>query len=662
MQTRGSKTLFSATDLVGFLECEHLTTLALTDLVTPLPHAEDDESAVLLQDKGFAHESAFLASLKAKGLRVAEIQAKGEPEDLARDTEKAMEEGYDVIFQATFLSGPLYGRADFLRRVELPSKLGAHSYEVLDTKLARSAKATFVVQLCFYSALLADAQGIEPKMMHLLLGDGSERNFRVANYSRYFRQMRERLLAFVAGQPNATYPARCPHCPVCLWRDLCDERWRKDDHLNQVAGITRNQIERLQTAGARPLEALAGLNGAAKVPKIQPETMEKLRSQASLQFAYRQTGGRRVKVLELDPDGRRGFCRLPKPDAGDVFFDMEGDPFEDQGLEYLFGLRFVDGEEDCFKAFWAHHRAEEGRAFERLMDFLAERMRHFPNMHIYHYAHYEPSALKRLMCLHGTGEAQVDDLLRRGKLVDLYKVVSESVRTSEPGYSLKDIEVFYMPPREGEVQTAAASMVHYERWRMTGDAAELEKIRTYNEDDCRSTHLLRDWLLSYRPAGLAWYSGEAQPEGGEDQRAVSQKTIETEDALARYREELLGGLLDDRTTWSADEHMRELVFQLLDFHRRAAKPEWWAMFARQDMSEEELVEDIECLGGLRQVPEKPPVPIKQSLVYTFTFPEQETKLRAGKDCHRADTTERLGKSWCSMNRHERSRSRSRQSA
>jgi uncharacterized protein len=263
-------------------------------------------------------------------------------------------------------------------------------------------------------------------------------------------------------------------------------------------------------------------------------------------------------------------------------------------------------------------------------------------MHVYHYAHYEPSALKRLMSLHGTREAEVDDLLRRGKFVDLYKVVREAMRTSAPGYSLKDIETFYMPPREGEVKTAAASIVHYERWRTTRDEAELEKIRRYNEDDCRSTHLLRDWLLERRPARLLWYSGEKQTGDGAAKPTVSERMAQIEEALAQYRGALLDELPEDRAAWSADERLRELVFQLLDFHRREAKPQWWAMFARQDMTDDELIDDIETLGGLRQVKETPPVPVKRSLVYTFSFPEQETKLRAGDNCHRTDTTKLLG--------------------
>ena len=184
-----------------------------------------------------------------------------------------------------------------------------------------------------------------------------------------------------------------------------------------------------------------------------------------------------LALQDADPEGRRGFFRLPQPDAGDVFFDMEGDPFEAGRLEYLFGIHYLKNGAARFHAFWAHDRAGEKRAFEALMDFLAARIARYPAMHVYHYADYEPTALKRLMSLHGTREAQVNDLLRQGKLVDLYKVVKEALRVS------------------GEVRTAGASIVQYERWRETGDPAILEAIARCNEDDCRSTQLLRDRLL-----------------------------------------------------------------------------------------------------------------------------------------------------------------------
>ncbi len=269
-----------------------------------------------------------------------------------------------------------------------------------------------------------------------------------------------------------------------------------------------------------------------------------------------------------------------------------------------------------------------------------ERLKRFPELHIYHYASYEESALKRLMSFHGVCEAEVDQLLRSDRLVDLYKVVREALLVSEPRYSIKNLETFYMDKRSGEVTNAGASIVYYERWKESCEPSLLEQIRAYNEDDCRSTLLLRNWLIDIRPPGLPWFSGAGQGDAGEEQ---SQRVHETEDQLADYRARLLGTLPADRERWGPEDQLRELVFQFLDFHRRAAKPEWWAMFARREMTEDELIDDPECIGALEAVPEHPPETVKRSVVYTFRYPPQELKLGVGDDCLRSDTLERAGR-------------------
>ena len=110
-----------------------------------------------------------------------------------------------------------------------------------------------------------------------------------------------------------------------------------------------------------------------------------------------------------------------------------------------------------------------------------------PGAHIYHYASYEESALKRLAMLHGTREIEVDNILRRHKLVDLYKVVREAVRISEPRYSIKNVEAFYLDEaRSGRVTTAGDSIIIYERFRRLGNKALLDEIEAYNKVDCQS--------------------------------------------------------------------------------------------------------------------------------------------------------------------------------
>jgi predicted RecB family nuclease len=652
MQLQNGALLFSASDLVHFLECEHLTALDLLHSSGELPAAQKtelDESAALIARKGNEHERAYLDRLRADGRIVVDIAADGGSTDekVAR-TIAAMQSGVDVIYQATLRDGQLFGHADFLLRVDgEASVLGTWGYEVADTKLARTPKAKFLVQLAFYSRLLAIAQGVEPRRMHVVLGDQTQRSFRGADYMHYFNALlarfRTRITALVAGETARTYGLPCGYCDLCHWRERCKAQLVADDHLCQVANIRRTQWVKLQEASINTLAKLAGLAADAIVPRLHQDTFVKLQSQAALQVYARRTGERKYLVLPLDPDARRGFFRMPCKDPGDMFFDMEGDPLEIGGLEYLFGVGFFQDGDWTFKPFWAHSRSEERVAFQQFMDFVTQRRRVYPDAHIYHYASYEESALKRLSSLHATREVEVDNLLRQGALVDLYKVVREGLRISEPSYSIKYVEHFYRPAREGDVQNAGASIVYYERWRETQDGRLLQDIEDYNRDDVDSTLQLRDWLLTLRPVGVPWKAHPVLAEAGETgSGGQPTKTQLAEQRLIPYRERLVDVLPSNQATWTVANHASELAWQLLDFHRRAEKPGWWELFTRMDMTEEELLEDPECLAGLVADPTNPPELVKKSTVYTYLAPEQETKLSDGDSCTRTDTAESLG--------------------
>jgi uncharacterized protein len=630
--------LYSASDLSNFLDCEHLTTLDRLNLDNPLPVTEDDEEALLLQSRGIAHEKAYLEHLKASVSSFVEITDEEGMDGAMARTRAAMVDGVDMIYQAALADGAFVGHADFLKRVPLPSALGDYGYEVIDTKLSRAAKARYIVQLCFYSGLVAAVQQREPAMMHLVFGDRREEGFRYADYSRYFLTLKRRFVARMAEGAGETYPERCEHCDFCRWRGLCEERWLRDDHLNQVAGVGRSQIRKLRECGIDTLEKLARTEETTRVPGMAAETLLKLHRQAALQLKKRITGENQHELLPVEAERTRGFARLPKPDPGDIFFDLEGDPFEEDGLDYLFGIYYFQGKKPVFAPIWGHTRTEEKAAFELFMDFLAERLRTYPKAHIYHYAGYEQEALKRMMCLHGVREAEVDNLLRMGRLVDLYRIVREAVRLSEPRYSLKNVEHFYLEARTGEVKDAGASVVYYERWKETQDPELLARIADYNCDDVRSTYELRQWLLSLKPAGVPWY----EPSGDNETKPADITALtEVEQRLLDYRGLLLADVPEEADEWTDDDALRALTFQLLDFHRRADKPVWWALFARAEMSEEDLIEDVEAIGAMTQDPRRPPRSEKKSFFYTYRYPEQETKLKSGDASVRTDTLTNL---------------------
>lgn len=630
MHSRKGTTLFSASDLVNFMGCAHATVLDLRQMIAPVALPADDDHAVLLQQKGIEHEVAFLERLKAEGKTVVEIVGDDDIDAKSARTREALRDGKDVIYQGAFLEGPWQGYSDFLLKVPLPSALGDYSYEVADTKLARSAKPKHLIQMCIYSDILAREQGVPPERMHVALGDGTIATVRVDAVIHYFQFARERFLEFASAPPEISAGSPCGHCTFCRWATACDAEWQAADHLSIVAGLTRGQAEALRASGVPDLGALAVLPVGTRIDSVQPETLWRLREQARLQAHQRRTGERVVE--QLIPGPGRGLARLPQPSDGDMFFDMEGDPLFDGGLEYLFGIVTVDGGEERFHEFWAHDRDEERAAFQAAVDFMVDRLASHPDAHIYHYASYEESALKRLAMLHGTRENAVDDFLRGHRLVDLYRVVREAIRTSEPAYSIKNMEKFYLgAAREGEVTTAGDSIVMYERWRRTGDDQLLADIGEYNRVDCSSTLMCRDWLAGMRAPDAPWFTPppEEAARGGTDERN------EAERLAAEMADALLAGE-------HAGVAWRQLLVDLLEFHRRESKPAWWAVFSRQDLPHADLLEDAECLAGLLPHPEAPPRAEKRSTIHTFTFPAQDFKLKAGDSPRRAGTLEPAG--------------------
>lgn len=630
MQKRGERRLYSASDLVNFMGCMHATVLDIRQLDDPVELAPDDEQAKLLQEKGIEHELAYLERLRCEGLSVIEIDGDGGIEEKAERTRAALREGADVIYQGAFLEGPWQGYSDFLLKVDRPSDLGDYSYEVADTKLARTAKPKHVMQMCVYCDILTREQGVAPEFMHVVLGDGGIARMKVDEAIHYFENARDRFLDLTRSAPQDSSGSPCGHCTFCRWSTTCDEEWERADDLSIVAGLSRGQAMALRAAGIQDLVALGALDPAVRVEGVQPATLSRLREQARLQAGYRATGERVCELLEAEAG--RGLARLPRPSAGDMFFDMEGDPLFEGGLEYLFGIITIEDSAECFHEFWAHDRDDERRAFQHAVDFMIDRLRHFPDAHIYHYASYEETALKRLAMLHGTREAEVDDLLRQHRLVDLYKVVREAIRTSEPRYSIKNMEKFYMAAaREGEVTTAGDSIVIYERWRRIGGDGLLAQIGEYNRSDCSSTLHCRDWLVGMRDPAAPWFEVPAS----EDSTGAAEERSEIERRVVEMAAALLAGP-------EAEKQWRQLVVDLLEFHRRESKPDWWAVFSRQDLGHAELVEDAECLSGLMPDPASPPRPDKRSMIHTFTFPPQDFKLKVGDKPKRAGSLEAAG--------------------
>lgn len=666
MQVYKGTILYSATDLNNFLACRYLTALDLDvlreGLARPLPFAGQRE---LLGQLGDKHERQHLAALRSQGLDVAEITGHATLEEAAEATVAAMRAGRDVIYQATFLDGEWMGRADFLRK--LPGKrdggLWDWHYEVEDTKLARHTEAYFLLQLCYYSEHVAGIQGVVPEYVYVVLGDGLRRGFRHDDYAAYYRRVKMEFLRHAGGGTKMLYPLPVRHCNLCDWSEDCRRRWRADDHLTLVANLTGLQRERLNDAGVTTLAQLAVASDERRPPKMERSTFDKLRRQARLQLAQREAdaaGAAAVppEFLPHEPEDwlRKGFALLPPPCEHDLYFDMEGDPYYDvnTSLEYLFGVYAADVAE--YRAFWGcdrtqrpvYDRLSEKRAFEEFVDFVTERRRQFPDMHVYHYAPYEKTKLQELSVRHASREDEIDSMLRDGVLVDLYTVVRQSIVVGQPSYSIKNLELYFGKRGEAGVKSGDQSILQFEQW-LAGrndigarDDALLDDLQKYNEFDCVSTHRLHRWLLDLRercqretgriiPFRVA-DDEEEKPKGPDSYQEIK-------DALrARIPEDF-----DPEDADSATPEVRRfwLVLQMLEYHWREKKPVLWLFHDRcetylEDSSD--LLDDAEVLVGMTLVGTEPE---KRSVLETYRAPQQEFKVDEG-DCYAPRSKARVG--------------------
>jgi uncharacterized protein len=624
--------MFSATDIASFLACPHTATLDRAESKNEITKPFFKDAAVdLLRKLGLEHEQRYLRELAEKdGLAVAQINVNGRWEDAVAETVRALREGVDAVYQATFLDAPWGGRSDFLVRVNKPSTLGSWSYEVVETKLARSTKATALVQLCFYSDLLSRIQGVEPQWMHVVLGGAATpERFQVQRYIAYFRKVRSEFEKAWKLEPD-TYPEPSEYCEVCSWFLLCDTRRREDDHPSLVAGISRNQRKALAERDVNTVAALAklALPPTPKIERIGDAALLRIREQARLQVQGREEG-RLVYELIDDAEEGKGLAMLPLPSPADLFLDLEANPYVlDEGLEYLIGmvtLPATSGGEPIYESLWALSRSEERKAFETFIGKVMERWRRNPDMHVYHYAPYEPTAIKRLVGRHGKYVDEVDELLRAGVFVDLYRAVRQGIRASVESYSIKRLEPLYGFARAVALRDANVALQSFEAAMALGNGQEeigglLKTVEGYNKDDCISALRLRDWLEDRRKE-LEAKRGSTLPrptiQSGAPSEKLSARLQEVRAVMAR----LLAPLPADEAAWTDEHRACWLLAQMLEWHRREEKSAWWEYFRLCELSDDELQEDRNALGGLMYVGVVDHV--KRSIVHRYSFPPQD---------------------------------------
>lgn len=559
---------------------------------------------------GVGHEARIVEELKEQGLAVVTLDRprlhdRSAVEEAERATLAALDSGADVVVQAALAGDdgvPFVGFADFLAR--RPDG----RWRVQDSKLARSAKVTALLQLAAYAQRLVELGVAVDDEVDLILGDRTVSTHRLADIAPMYRLRRARLVDMIVKHLAASQPARwndsrytqCGVCPDCT----AEIEANRDMWL--VYSLSVSQRQRLRKAGLQTIDDVAEWRPGSETGGVPARTMEKLSRQAQLQIA---SEGQADPVFEVaDPTA---LHLLPEPSPGDLFFDFEGDPLWTPdgvtwGLDYLFGIADAGG---TFTPLWAHDMAQEQKALLDFLDLVEDKRREHPGMHIYHYAPYERTHLLSIAQRHGVGEDRVDDLLRQGVLIDLYATVSKSLVLGLRSYSIKKLEALHMAgaeEREGvasggdSINAYAQAMELRDEGRTVEAQARLDDIEQYNEYDCISTLKLRDWLRALAAQHLA--SAGSTPEesttGPEvskpesDAARARREKNEADDAQRNQLEAELEDLAGDPFATDRTDTQRAwgMARAALRYHEREEKGFWWEHFARLEQARDEWAE------------------------------------------------------------------------
>ena len=506
-----------------------------------------------------------------------------------------MDSGHEIIFQMPFIYDGVRGIADFLEKTK---KNGKVVYEPVDSKLARAgAKQGHLLQLLFYTEAVEDLTGERPENIHVELGSGLRESFRVSDYWWYWKRLRDQLKQAVENDLTAdTKPEKCSHCGICefYWEE-CRPEWRANDSLVFLSGVRKTHQEALSQVGIETLTGFAAIPESYlseiseenfdeeseqafqeaidvwakksgnnldeihsewkvnknRLPEIEINQLVKLWRQARLQVISAQTKEIPThffseqemleKMIEREKAKRsESLLHLPETNEHDIYLDFEGHPFWqiEEGIIFLFGyLEKKDGEWE-YVQLWSHDKTTEKEKATKLVEFLHDRYKTHPEMHIYHYNHTERALLSDLMndgdptssivsiLGHNFEDSppekqRLDELVDDGIFVDLLAVVRNSLQAGTESYSLKEMELLAGFTRnqrdrkdttgqdgdvkeDGNIDKGAGAVFEFELYTnadlygIEKDEDRLKRIADYNKDDVEATRQLHEWLINKR--------------------------------------------------------------------------------------------------------------------------------------------------------------------
>ncbi|WP_454200082.1 AAA domain-containing protein [Nocardia sp. Marseille-Q1738] len=502
------------------------------------------------------------------------------------DTVAALRAGAHVVHGATFFDGRFHSSCDFLVRAEHRVRYTVHG--AASTTADRVGAA---LELAACAAALDRSGALTAPFVRLHLGEESVAQA-LSGLLPVYRARRRRverivdeklgeLLPIQWGDPRYLACGRCRTCTAALSaaRDLL-----------LVAGMPPAIRARLREAGVSTIDRLAAAE--VSVPGVPPRTVTTLRRQAEVQLRREVSGEPRYALTDPTALGA-----LPPPSPGDLALTIGGGgrmpcTVEIGGTDTVhLALRVPSDPDEPGGAATA-----ERRALEQVLDYLAERRRMYPDLHIYHYTSAVRTALLHCTGQHGVGEEFVDELLRAGVLVDLYPVVRNAMIIGEPSYDLSTLRQLWPDAEHSPAGSDTHTVLRLRDWLLDRASEHRIEVRTGTSSwhaapvpgEVKPAPPSRP--SSPRAAAAEYAAGPNDAEPPFDQAAEqrielragtsSWRTVpvpgELEPAPPSRPSSLEAALAEYAAGLGDPLHPSALMAAALGYHRRERQPLWWA--------------------------------------------------------------------------------------
>ncbi len=404
-------------------------------------------------------------------------------------TLELMQRGVEYIYKGALLASysekyTLVSRPDLLIKQPGQSHFGDWMYVPASIELGKRPKQEYQVVAAFHAQVLATIQGVIPETALLILRT-KDTSYAVDLF-KWTPQMQQILEEFLGvlelSNPPEVFISR-QKCNLCHWYTQCYAIAQTQQHLSLLPGVTPIRYTQLQALDITSLESLANTNPAIleNLVGFDREIAPKLVVQAQSVLQ------KRPLILPYP---------LPKENITftapiELYFDIEAQP--DLDLNYLLGVLVVDRltNTEQFYSFLADKPEDEELVWQQFLNLVWQ----YPQAPIYHFCVYEFDTVKRLAKLYNTPNSSVRPVLNR--FVDIYEQLTQSVALPVESYALKAIARWLGFEWRDKEANGAKCIYWYDQWLETGDRTLLESIQRYNEDDCRATHLVKDWLVKF---------------------------------------------------------------------------------------------------------------------------------------------------------------------